>query len=212
MGSVEAWRTAEKAWVRRSRRLDIDWETDAGAGAFYGPKIDFQVQRCAGSRLAARYGTARLPAAGAFRAGIHRRRWRRASAGDDPPRHAGLAGAFLGILIEHTAGAFPVWLAPVQAVVLPVSEKFGDYGAAVRDRLAAAGLRAELDIRNEKLGYRIREAQVQKVPYMLVVGAREEEAGEVAVRLRTEEDLGSLPITAFLERAQDRIATKSRHL
>lgn len=212
MGSVGAWRTAEKALGAALEALDIDWETDVGAGAFYGPKIDFQVHDALGRawqlgtvqldyQLPDRFEMEYIGADG----NVHR----------PVMIHRAMLGSlerFLGILIEHTAGAFPVWLAPVQAVVLPVSEKFGDYGAAVRDRLVEAGLRAQLDIRNEKLGYRIREAQVQKVPYMLVVGAREEEAGEVAVRLRTEEDLGSLPITAFLERAQDRIATKSRHL
>ena len=119
---------------------------------------------------------------------------------------------FIGILIEQTGGAFPVWLAPVQAVVLPVSEKFSDYAGRVTQQLVDAGLRAELDNRNEKLGYRIREAQVQKVPYMLVVGGREEEAGEVAVRLRTEEDLGSQSVEEFVTRAKERIGSRSLEL
>ena len=91
---------------------------------------------------------------------------------------------FLGILIEHVGGAFPVWLAPIQAVVIPVSEKFADYGSSVAERLEASGVRVQLDQRNEKLGYKIREAQIQKVPYMLVVGAREQESGQIAVRTR----------------------------
>ncbi len=107
---------------------------------------------------------------------------------------------FIGILIEHTGGAFPLWLAPVQAVVIPVSEKFLDYGENVWRRLRDGGVRAELDRRDEKLGYKIREAQVQKVPYMLVVGAREQGSGEVAVRLRTGEDRGAQPLEEFLTR------------
>ncbi len=107
---------------------------------------------------------------------------------------------FLGILIEHVAGAFPLWLAPVQARVLPLSERFLDYGKAVAARLADAGLRAELDDSNEKLGYKIRQAQVEKVPYMLVVGEKEQAAGSVAVRLRGGEDLGPQPLDGFVER------------
>ena len=101
---------------------------------------------------------------------------------------------FMAILIEQTAGAFPLWLAPVQAVVLPVSEKFAAYGETVRVRLAGAGVRAELDDRNEKLGYRIREAQLRKVPYMLVCGAREAEAGTVSLRHRSGDDVGAVPL------------------
>ena len=111
---------------------------------------------------------------------------------------------FMAILIEQTAGAFPLWLAPVQAVVLPISEKFAEYGETVRAALAAAGVRTELDARNEKLGYRIREAQVQKVPYMLVVGAREAEDGTVSVRRRAGEDLGAMDTGDFLARVRER--------
>jgi threonyl-tRNA synthetase len=117
---------------------------------------------------------------------------------------------FLGILIEHTAGAFPLWLAPVQALVVPVSEKALDYARSVRDRLAAAGLRAECDESNEKLGYKIRQAQLRKVPYMLVVGEQEAEAGTVAVRLRSGREVPGLPAAAFsawlAERARERTA------
>jgi threonyl-tRNA synthetase len=101
---------------------------------------------------------------------------------------------FLGILIEHTAGAFPLWLAPVQARVLPVSEKFLDDAAAAVERLRAAGLRVELDPSNEKLGYKIRRAQLEKVPYMLVLGEKERGAGTLAVRSRAGEDLGPIEI------------------
>jgi threonyl-tRNA synthetase len=119
---------------------------------------------------------------------------------------------FMAVLIEQTAGAFPLWLAPVQAVVLPISERFAAYAEEVRAALAAAGLRAELDARNEKLGYKVREAQVQKVPYMLVVGAREQEDRTVAVRRRAGEDLGAMPLEAFVDRTRDLIATRGRDL
>lgn len=119
---------------------------------------------------------------------------------------------FLGILIEHTAGSLPVWLAPVQAIVLPVSERFAAYGEAVRDRLVAAGVRVELDDRGEKLGYRIREAQLARIPYMLVVGEREAEAGTVSVRLRTEEDRGPRPLGDFVTELRERIGERSDRL
>ena len=107
---------------------------------------------------------------------------------------------FMGILVEHTGGAFPLWLSPRQAVVLPISEKFSEYGAKVTETLRGAGFRVELDDRGEKLGYRIREAQLQKTPYMLVVGGREAEAGTVSVRLRGGEELGSLPVAEIAAR------------
>jgi len=119
---------------------------------------------------------------------------------------------FMAILIEQTAGAFPLWLAPVQAVVLPISEKFAEYGEAVRRALATGGVRVELDARNEKLGYRIREAQLQKVPYMLVVGAREAEEGTVSVRRRAGEDLGAMSTVDFLARVRDLSSSRSREL
>jgi threonyl-tRNA synthetase len=118
----------------------------------------------------------------------------------------------MGILVEHTGGAFPLWLSPRQAVVLPISEKFSQYGAEVTAELRAAGFRIEHDDRGEKLGYRIREAQMQKTPYMLVVGGREAEAGTVSVRLRSGEELGSLPIAEVAARMAEKVKTKSLEL
>jgi threonyl-tRNA synthetase len=118
----------------------------------------------------------------------------------------------MAILIEQTAGAMPLWLAPVQAVVLPVSEKFAAYGEKVHAELLAAGMRAEADLRSEKLGYKIREAQVQKVPYMLVVGGREQEAGTVAVRRRSGEDLGAMPVAELTARVRGLVANRSLEL
>ncbi len=115
---------------------------------------------------------------------------------------------FIALLIEHYAGAFPLWLAPVQAVVLPISDRHLDYARSVKEKLAAAGLRAEVDERQEKIGYKIREAQLQKVPYMLVVGDREAAESAVSVRHRSEGDLGSQGVEEFAEAAIEEIRRK----
>jgi threonyl-tRNA synthetase len=119
---------------------------------------------------------------------------------------------FLGILIEHVGGAFPVWLAPIQAIVLPVSEKFLAYAEKVRQQMLECDLRVQVDARNEKLGYKIREAQLHKIPFMLVVGAREAEGGQVAVRLRNGEDLGAQDLGSVIERLQQQVRQRSREL
>ena len=115
---------------------------------------------------------------------------------------------FVGILIEHYAGAFPVWLAPVQAVIIPIADRHAEYCGKVRDRLAAAGLRVEIDFGIERMNAKIRNGQMQKIPYMLVVGDREQEQGAVAVRLRSGEDLKSKSIDEFLAIASETISTK----
>jgi threonyl-tRNA synthetase len=112
------------------------------------------------------------------------------------------------MLIEHYAGAFPLWLAPIQAVVLPIADRHAAYAAGVRARLVEAGLRAQVDERQEKIGYKIREAQLQKIPYMLVVGDREAAESAVAVRSRTGGDLGSQPLEAFVASAREEVETK----
>ena len=211
IGTAEQWRHAESTLESILRRLlgEGGYAINPGDGAFYGPKIDFQVSDALGRwwQLGTIQLDYNLP-----------QRFDLSYVGDDGAQHRpvmihramlGSLERFLGILIEHTGGAFPVWLAPAQAIVLPVSEKFLDHGRRVRDELAAAGVRVELDERNEKLGYKIREAQKQKIPYMLVVGAREQEAGAAAVRLRSGEDLGALPIAAIAERIQDRERTRT---
>jgi threonyl-tRNA synthetase len=209
LGSDELWERAENALSAALDKEGIAFEVNAGDGAFYGPKIDFQVKDAIGRawqlgtvqldyQLPERFGLEYIGADGA----AHR----------PVMIHRAMLGSlerFMGILIEHTAGAFPVWLAPVQAVVIPVSEKSLDYARRVHAELRAAGARAEVDLRNEKLGYKIREAQVAKVPYMLVVGAREEEAGQVAVRLRSGEDLGAIDLADFLARLRERTAARS---
>jgi threonyl-tRNA synthetase len=129
--------------------------------------------------------------------------------------HRAMLGSFerfLGILIEHLGGAFPLWLAPVQVAVLPVSERFLAYGKRVGEHLVKAGLRAEVDERGEKLGFKIREAQVQKIPYMLVVGAREEESGTASVRSRSGGDLGAMGVDRFVESCREKVAARSLDL
>jgi threonyl-tRNA synthetase len=127
--------------------------------------------------------------------------------------HRAILGSFerfIAILIEHYAGAFPLWLAPVQAIVLPISDRHMAYASSVRDGLRAAGLRVDLDERQEKIGYKIREAQLQKVPYMLVVGDREAADGTVSVRTRTGGDQGASTVSDFVAAAQSEIATKGK--
>ena len=127
--------------------------------------------------------------------------------------HRALYGSlerFVGIYIEHTGAEFPVWVAPVQAVVIPVNAKAHDYANATLQALRDAGVRAEADLRDDKLGAKIRDAELQKVPYMLVVGPRDAEAGTVSVRRKGEGDLGAMPLAGFLERIQEEIRTKKR--
>ncbi len=202
LGADETWDHAEGALEKALSRLGADYEVNAGDGAFYGPKIDFQVRDAIGRSW--QLGTIQLDYQLPERFGL---KYVGADGAEHRPvmLHRAMLGSlerFLGILIEHTGGAFPLWLAPVQAVVLPVSEKFADYGREVAERLRGASLRVELDARNEKLGYRIREAQLHKIPYMLVVGGREQQAGTVNVRRRRGKELGSLEIEAFVERAR----------
>ena len=116
---------------------------------------------------------------------------------------------FIGILTEHFAGAFPVWLSPVQAIVLPITDRQHEAAAKIKDQLAAAGIRVELDGRSEKIGYKIREAQLQKIPYMLVVGDKELENGTVSVRSRKGVDLGAMPLDAFMARIKEEISCRT---
>jgi threonyl-tRNA synthetase len=212
VGSDEQWEVAERGLASALDANGLAYTVNAGDGAFYGPKIDFRVHDAIGRpwqlgtvqldyQMPQRFELEYVASDGA----LHR----------PVMIHRAMLGSverFLGILIEHTAGAFPLWLAPVQAVVIPVGENFYAYGAEVTARLAEAGVRVELDDRSESLGYRVREAQVQKVPYMLVVGARETESGAVAVRRRAGADLGAMPVEAFAERLRGLVETRSREL
>jgi threonyl-tRNA synthetase len=212
LGTQEMWDHAEGALAAALRRLQIDFEINPGDGAFYGPKIDFQVLDTIGRSW--QLGTVQLDYQLPERFGLS---YIGADGGEHRPVmiHRAMLGSlerFLGILIEHTAGAFPLWLAPVQVMVLPVSEKFRDYALEVAAELEREGLRVEVDDRNEKLGYKIREGEVLKIPYMLVVGAREQEAGAVNVRGRSEGEMGSMGRRDFIDRAREHVAARSREL
>ncbi|MGH7356073.1 MAG: threonine--tRNA ligase [Candidatus Rokuibacteriota bacterium] len=194
IGTDEMWDVAERLLEEALKANGLAYVVNPGDGGFYGPKIDIYVQDVLGREW--QNATIQLDVAQPDRFGLEY-----IDADGQPKRpvmiHRAIFGSFerfIGILTEHYAGAFPTWLAPVQARVLPLSEKFAEYARAVHARLRAARVRAELDDRNEKLGYRIREAQLRKVPYMLVVGAREEAASTVSLRHRTGDDLGAVPL------------------
>jgi len=210
-GSVEEWQRAEGALVSTLERMKIPFKRMEGEAVFYGPKIDVKLIDAIGRpwqlttvqfdfNLPPRFGLEYVGEDGSRHQPlmVHRALW-------------GSVERFFGILIEHYAGAFPAWLAPVQAEVLPVSEKSIDYAKKVSDALAEAGFRAHLDDRNEKLQAKIRDAQLQKVPYMLVVGGKEAEAGTVAVRHRSRGDLGPQPLAEFLAALRKEVESRASH-
>src|SRR5262245_807270 len=212
IGTDAQWATAEGALAEALRANGLAYDLNPGDGAFYGPKIDVDVQDALGRRW--QLATVQLDFAQPDRFGLE------FIDTDGQPRrpvmvHRAIFGTFerfIGVLIEHYAGAFPTWLAPVQARVLPVSEKHLTYARAVHAELRAARVRAELDDRNEKLGYRIRDAQVRKVPYMLVVGERESAASTVSVRRRTGEELKDVPLARAVSELTAEIAARSAAL
>ena len=217
IGSAELWGRAEDSLMSALRSRDLEFEISEGDGAFYGPKIDFQVRDALGRSW--QLGTVQLDYQMPERLDLE---YTASDGGTRRPvmLHRAMMGSverFMGILIEHYGGAFPVWLAPTQAVVLPVSDRFLDYGAEVTKKLQDAGARVELDQRSEKLGYKIRDAQARKVPYMLVVGGREQEAGTVSLRLRAapadgSADQGAVTLDDLAARIADRAASKSQEL
>ena len=209
MGSDEDWEIATDALRNALAENGKPYKVNEGDGAFYGPKIDFHLTDCIGRTW--QCGTIQLDFQMPERFDI-------TYVGADGEKHRpvmlhrtafGSIERFIGILIEQFAGAFPLWLAPVQVEVIPVSERHLDYAAQVRDQLAAAGLRCELDERNEKMGYKIREAQMMKIPYMLVVGDKEAESGLVSVRSRQGGDLGAMEVASFLQKAQEEIDSRA---
>jgi threonyl-tRNA synthetase len=208
IGEVVTWDSAESQLKAALDRSGQAYTLNEGDGAFYGPKIDFDVTDAIGRKW--QCATIQLDYQMPQRFKL---RYVGADNGEHTPIviHRAILGSFerfIAILIEHYAGAFPLWLAPIQAVVMPLVDRHVPYAAAVRDRLAAAGLRVELDARQEKIGYKIREAQLQKVPYMLVIGDREQAEGTVSVRTRTGGDQGASPIDAFIASAREEVARK----
>lgn len=212
MGNEALWAKAEAALQASVDETGRTFELKPGEGAFYGPKLDIDVTDSLGRewQLATVQLDFQMP-----------EKFDLTYIGEDgkPHRpvmiHRAILGTFerfIGILIEHYAGAFPVWLAPVQVAVIPIADRHVDYARGVQAQLEEARIRVDVDDRRESMRQKIRQAQLQKIPYMLIVGDREAENGAVAVRLRSGEDLGAQPLTEFLTRAQDRIARKTAEL
>ncbi|PZC50952.1 MAG: threonyl-tRNA synthetase [Chloroflexi bacterium] len=209
VGSDEIWDTAETALRRVLEEADLPFESVTGEGAFYGPKIDFFVPDALSREW--QLGTIQLDFSLPERFDLE-------YVSDDGLRqrpvvlHKAMIGSlerFMGILIEHFAGAFPVWLAPVQAVIIPIADRHAEYAEHIRRQLSDGGLRVEVNDRNERMNSKIREAQLQKVPYMLIVGDREEEDKTVSVRLRSNEDMGSLAVGQAVEIIREAVSNNS---
>ncbi len=210
MGSDEDWEIATQGLKDALDSINMPYVVNEGDGAFYGPKIDFHLEDSIGRTW--QCGTIQLD----FQLP---QRFHAEYVGEDGEKHQpimihrvcfGSIERFIGILIEHFAGKFPTWLAPVQVKVLPVSDKSRDYALGVYESLKAAGIRVEIDTRDEKIGYKIREAQLQKVPYMLVLGEKEAESKAITVRSREKGDLGASTVDAFIEMIGKEIADKKK--
>ena len=208
MGSDEDWELATDGLRGALDDLGLDYIVNEGDGAFYGPKIDFHLEDSIGRTW--QCGTIQLDMQ-------MPQRFELEYVGADGEKHRpimihrvafGSIERFIGILIEHFAGAFPTWLAPVQVKVLPISDKYMEYGKKVLEELNEVGIRAEIDQRAEKIGYKIRETQMQKIPYMLVVGAKEEESGVVSVRSRFAGDEGQKSLADFIAAVKEEIEKK----
>jgi len=208
MGSDEDWETATNALREALEEKGIDYKLNEGDGAFYGPKIDFHLKDCIGRTW--QCGTIQLD----FQMP---ERFELVYVGADGEKHRpvmihrtifGSIERFIAILTEHYAGAFPVWLAPVQVKVLPITDKHNDYASQIRDKLFEKGFRVETDLRNEKVGYKIREAQMEKIPFMLIVGDKEIKEGTVSVRTRDKGDLGAVSLNKFMDDITEMVGSK----
>jgi len=208
MGSEEQWEIATNSLIAALEEKKINYIVNEGDGAFYGPKIDFHLEDAIGRTW--QCGTIQLDFQMPERFDLTY-----VDKDNEKKRpimiHRTILGSierFMGILIEHYAGKFPAWLAPVQVSVLPISDKFNDYAYQLEKQFKESGLRVHVDDRTEKIGYKIREAQLQKIPYMLVVGEKEVEENSVSVRKRDEGDLGQLSVDEFIERIVDEVENK----
>ena len=208
-GSDEQWQAPTEALRNALERAEISYQVDEGEATFYGPKIDLKVRDALGRewQLSTIQFDFTLP-----------ERFDLVYVGEDGQDHRpymihrallGSMERFMGVLIEHFAGAFPVWLAPVQAVLIPIADRHYEYANKVAEILREAGLRVDVDQRGERMNAKIRDAQNQKIPYMLVIGDREVEADSISVRLRSEENLGAMPVEGFLEQARKEIAERN---
>ncbi len=209
MGDEETWRMAEATLKAAIEELGKPYEINEGDGAFYGPKLDFHLSDSIGRTW--QCGTIQLD----FQMP---ERFELEYVGEDGQKHRpvmihrallGSIERFIGVITEHFAGAFPTWLAPVQVKVMTITDRSRDWAVEVAKRLDAAGIRVETDLRNEKIGYKIREAQGQKIPYMLVIGDKEAEVGAVAVRTRAGGDKGAMPLDEFTAMIIEQIKTRS---
>ncbi len=208
IGSVEDWDVATKDLADAITSIGKSYEVNEGDGAFYGPKLDFHIQDSLGRTW--QCGTIQLDFQLPGRFNLE-------YTGADGEKHCpvmihrvvfGSIERFIGILTEHYAGAFPTWLAPVQVKVMPITDRTKDYAQGIYEKLSAAGIRCETDFRSEKIGYKIREAQMQKIPYMLVVGDKEAESGLVAVRTRAGGDEGTMSLDEFMTKLEKQIKTR----
>ena len=209
IGSVEDWDIATAALADAITSIGKTYEVNPGDGAFYGPKLDFHIQDSLGRTW--QCGTIQLDYQLPGRFGLE-------YTGADGEKHCpvmihrvvfGSIERFIGVITEHYAGAFPVWLSPVQAMVMPITDRANDYALELKEKLSALGVRVETDLRNEKIGYKIREAQMQKLPYMLVVGDKERENGTVSVRTRGGVDLGAMPVDEFIAKITAQIKDRT---
>jgi threonyl-tRNA synthetase len=209
LGDVSTWNHAEAELKKALEAVGVPFTINEGDGAFYGPKIDFAVTDALGRKwqCATVQLDYQLP-----------QQFELKYIGSDNTEHRpvvihraifGSFERFIALLIEHYAGAFPLWLAPVQVAVMPIADRHAEYARSVADRLRAAGLRVELDERQEKIGYKIREAQLQKIPYMLVTGDREAAESTVSVRSRSGGDQGARRVEEFIEGARLEVSTRA---
>ena len=205
MGSDEDWNMAENALKKALEDQGMEYQLNEGDGAFYGPKIDFHIKDCLGRDW--QCGTIQLDFQMPERFDL-------TYIGEDGEKHRpvmlhrvvfGSIERFIGILIEHYAGAFPTWLAPVQVKLLPIADSHKQYAEKLKAELEKNGIRVELDDRQEKIGYKIREAQLQKIPYMLILGDKEVEANAVGVRSRKDGDIGQMKLQDFIEKVQKEV-------
>ena len=210
IGTVEDWDIATNALADALTSIGKTYIVNPGDGAFYGPKLDFHIEDSLGRTW--QCGTIQLDYQLPGRFNLE-------YVGADGEKHCpvmihrvvfGSIERFIGVITEHFAGAFPVWLSPVQAVVMPITDRVNDYAEEVTAKLNDLGFRVESDLRNEKIGYKIREAQLKKMPYMLVVGDKEKESGCVAVRTRTGVDLGAMPLDDFISRLREEVDTMAK--
>ena len=209
IGTDEMWEMATDGLKGALDDLGVNYVINEGDGAFYGPKIDFHLEDCIGRTW--QCGTIQLDMNLPERFDL-------VYTGSDGQKHRpvmihrvvfGSIERFIGMITEHFAGAFPLWLAPVQVKLMTITDRTDDYARALQQKLEDAGIRTEIDLRNEKIGFKIREAQMMKIPYMLVIGDKEAESGRVAVRTRGGADLGAMGVDELTTRLLNEIKTKT---